>query len=150
MRKDQLSSHIEQLLSKTEKISINSAKDRQHLFSVKGGPKYYSVKVEPQDNPEIRSAAIASGLMNLWLTYTPGSPDPTQGESYSTLKYGEELAYRETIDMGMLYKDSFGICVPHIANMFYYYGGWSSKIEGSVKPVEGELLAYTVGFHDTM
>jgi hypothetical protein len=28
--------------------------------------------------------------------------------------------------------------------MFYYYGGWSSKIEGSVKPVEGELLAYTV------
>jgi aldehyde dehydrogenase (NAD+) len=60
------------------------------------------------------------------------------------LKYGEELAYRETVNMGMLYKDSFGICVPHIANMFYYYGGWSSKIEGSVKPVEGELLAYTV------
>jgi aldehyde dehydrogenase (NAD+) len=38
------------------------------------------------------------------------------------LKYGEELAYRETIDMGMLYKHSIGICVPHIANMFYYYG----------------------------
>lgn len=59
------------------------------------------------------------------------------------LKYGEELAYRETIDMGMLYKHS--IATTHTAaNMFYYYSGWSSKIEGSVKPVDGEFLTYTL------
>jgi len=59
------------------------------------------------------------------------------------LKYVEELAYLETIDMGMLYKHS--LATTHFAaNMFYYYSGWSSKIEGSVKSVDGEFLTYTL------
>lgn len=62
---------------------------------------------------------------------------------------GDELAYRESIDMGMLYRDSQGWGIPHIANLFRYYAGWATKIEGSVKPAEGvgyrkELMAYTL------
>ncbi len=62
---------------------------------------------------------------------------------------GDELAFRESIDMGMLYRDAKGWGIPHIANMFRYYAGWATKIEGSVKPAEGvgyrkELMAYTL------
>ena len=63
-------------------------------------------------------------------------------------KYAEELAYREAIDMGKLYTDALHIDVPHIANMFRYYAGWTTKIEGHVRPVEGwtsqeKIMAYT-------
>ena len=48
----------------------------------------------------------------------------------------EELAYRETIDMGKLYKDALTIDVPHAAKNFRYYAGFAGKIEGAHKPVE--------------
>jgi acyl-CoA reductase-like NAD-dependent aldehyde dehydrogenase len=60
----------------------------------------------------------------------------------------EELAYREVVDMGKLWRDVTRIDIPHIARMFRYYAGWTTKIEGAVKPVEpvghsGELLTFT-------
>lgn len=64
-------------------------------------------------------------------------------------KYAHELAYREAVDMGKLYSDVMMVDVPHIANMFRYYAGWCTKIEGSVKPVapipgqQGHKLAFT-------
>lgn len=62
-------------------------------------------------------------------------------------KYAEELAHREVIDMGKLYSDVTKIEIPHLANMFRYYAGWTTKLEGSVKPVEGipgeDLMAWT-------
>lgn len=62
-------------------------------------------------------------------------------------KYAEELAHREVIDMGKLYSDVKRIEIPHLANMFRYYAGWTTKLEGQVKPVEGNsnehLMAWT-------
>jgi acyl-CoA reductase-like NAD-dependent aldehyde dehydrogenase len=62
-------------------------------------------------------------------------------------KYAEELAHREVIDMGKLYSDVTRIEIPHLANMFRYYAGWTTKLEGNVKPVEGNdhehLMAWT-------
>lgn len=63
--------------------------------------------------------------------------------------YAHELGYRETVDMGKLYKDVTSVDIPHIANMFRYYAGWTTKVEGSVKPVEpvpgqnGNIMAIT-------
>jgi acyl-CoA reductase-like NAD-dependent aldehyde dehydrogenase len=60
-----------------------------------------------------------------------------------------ELAYREAVDMGMLYQDAANVVVPHIANMFRYYSGWPSKLDGAVRRAEplpgegGELMAFT-------
>jgi aldehyde dehydrogenase (NAD+) len=60
-----------------------------------------------------------------------------------------ELAYREAIDMGMLYADAANVVVPHIANMFRYYGGWPSKLDGALRRaeplpgVEEDLMAFT-------
>ncbi|WP_308166556.1 aldehyde dehydrogenase family protein [Nocardia albiluteola] len=60
-----------------------------------------------------------------------------------------ELAYRESVDMGMLYTDARYVAVAHIANMFRYFSGWTTKFDGAVRPAEpvpgqpGELLAYT-------
>jgi aldehyde dehydrogenase (NAD+) len=60
-----------------------------------------------------------------------------------------ELAYRESVDMGMLYQDAATVVVPHIANMFRYYSGWPSKLDGSLRraePLPGvaeHLLAFT-------
>ena len=64
------------------------------------------------------------------------------------LERGEELGYRESLDNGMLYRDAMSIVVPHIANMFHYYAGWATKLEGRAKTVEpvahqGRVLAYT-------
>lgn len=60
----------------------------------------------------------------------------------------EELAYREVVDMGKLWRDVTTIDIPHIAKMFRYYAGWCTKIEGALKTVEpvghdGPVMAYT-------
>ncbi|MGO4291028.1 aldehyde dehydrogenase family protein [Chitinophaga sp. RAB17] len=51
--------------------------------------------------------------------------------------HAEELAFCEAVEIGMLFKDSLNINIPHIVNMFRYYGGWATKLEGRQKPVEG-------------
>ncbi|GAB3220858.1 aldehyde dehydrogenase family protein [Spirosoma arcticum] len=63
-------------------------------------------------------------------------------------KYAEELAVRESTDMGKLYRDVTYVDIPHIANMFRYFAGWTTKLDGSVKSAEGiggdnHLLTYT-------
>ncbi len=64
-------------------------------------------------------------------------------------QHTHELGYRESVDMGKLYRDVTTVDIPHIANMFRYYAGWTTKIEGAVKPVEpvhgqdGHIMAYT-------
>ena len=60
----------------------------------------------------------------------------------------EELAFREVVDMGKLHRDVTTIDIPHIANMFRYYAGWTTKLEGAGKSVEpaghqGRVFAYT-------
>lgn len=63
--------------------------------------------------------------------------------------HADELAYLEAIDMGKLYTDARYVDVPHIANMFHYFAGWTTKLGGDVLPVEpvpgqeGELFAFT-------
>lgn len=59
-------------------------------------------------------------------------------------KYADDLAYRETVDMGMTYSDSRNICAPFIAECFRYYGGWCTKLDGSVRIHEDHRLGYTV------
>lgn len=67
------------------------------------------------------------------------------------LDNAHELAYRETVDMGMLYTDALHVEIPHIANMFHYYAGWATKLAGetpSVEPLtgqDGEVFAFTRG-----
>lgn len=65
------------------------------------------------------------------------------------LDNAHELAYREAVDMGMLYTDALHVEIPHIANMFHYYAGWATKLAGetpSVEPLtgqDGEVFAFT-------
>lgn len=60
------------------------------------------------------------------------------------LVYGEELAYLQAKEMGRLFRDSMSVDVPHLANMFHYYAGWASKIEGAVKQTTRGLHTYTL------
>jgi len=60
------------------------------------------------------------------------------------LKYGEELAFLQAKEMGRLFTDSMTVDIPHLANMFHYYAGWASKIEGSVKQSTKGLHTYTL------
>ncbi len=60
----------------------------------------------------------------------------------------DDLAFREVVDMGKLHRDVTSIDIPHIANMFRYYAGWTTKLEGATKAVEpaghqGRVFAYT-------
>lgn len=65
------------------------------------------------------------------------------------LENAHELAYLEAVDMGKLYTDARNVDVPHIANMFHYYAGWTTKLSGESLPVEplpgqaGEIFAFT-------
>lgn len=59
-------------------------------------------------------------------------------------KYGEELAFLQAREMGRLFTDSMTVDIPHLANMFHYYAGWASKIEGSVKQTVKGLHTYTL------
>lgn len=46
--------------------------------------------------------------------------------------------------MGRLFTDSMAIDIPHMANVFHYFAGWASKIEGSVKQTTKGLHTYTL------
>lgn len=63
----------------------------------------------------------------------------------------ERLAFLETVDSGKPIRDNLAIDVPFIAELFRYYAGAISKIEGTVKPgpgmfapLFGETLNYTL------
>lgn len=58
-------------------------------------------------------------------------------------KYGDELAFLQAKEMGRLFRDSISIDIPHLVNMFRYYAGWASKIEGAVKQTTKGLFTYT-------
>lgn len=60
------------------------------------------------------------------------------------LKYGEELAFLQAKEMGRLFTDSMAIDIPHLSNVFHYFAGWASKIEGSVKQTTKGLHTYTL------
>ncbi len=60
------------------------------------------------------------------------------------LKYGEELAFLQAKEMGRLFTDAIAVDIPHLANMFHYFAGWASKIEGSVKQTVKGLHTYTL------
>lgn len=57
---------------------------------------------------------------------------------------GEELAFLQAIEMGRLFTDSMTVDIPHIANIFHYFAGWASKLEGSVKQTVKGMHAYTL------
>jgi acyl-CoA reductase-like NAD-dependent aldehyde dehydrogenase len=56
----------------------------------------------------------------------------------------EDLAYHETIDMGMLLRDATQICVPFVAASLRYYAGWSTKIDGSVRIHNAQKIGLTI------
>jgi acyl-CoA reductase-like NAD-dependent aldehyde dehydrogenase len=60
----------------------------------------------------------------------------------------EDLAFREVVDMGKLWRDAMAIDIPHVANMFRYFAGWTTKLDGAVKTVDpvgspGPVTAFT-------
>ncbi len=56
----------------------------------------------------------------------------------------EELAYLETIDCGKPISETMNIEVPITADIFAYYAGAASKIEGETIPVNGNYFNYTL------
>jgi acyl-CoA reductase-like NAD-dependent aldehyde dehydrogenase len=56
----------------------------------------------------------------------------------------DDLAYRETVDMGMLWRDSHDICVPFIAQSLRYYAGWATKLDGAVRINSPEKIGMTL------
>ncbi|MBI3270142.1 MAG: aldehyde dehydrogenase family protein [Planctomycetes bacterium] len=60
------------------------------------------------------------------------------------LKYADELAYLETIDVGKPIAESRNIDIPMVAEVFQYYAGWATKIQGETIPVRGNFFNYTL------
>ncbi len=60
------------------------------------------------------------------------------------MKNADELARLETLDNGKPIFESRYIDIPAAAETFYYYAGFSTKIEGETIPVPGEFLNYTL------
>ncbi|MBX7150915.1 aldehyde dehydrogenase family protein [bacterium] len=60
------------------------------------------------------------------------------------MKYADELAYLETIDCGKPIGETKGIEVPVTADIFAYYAGAATKIEGETIPVSGNFFNYTL------
>jgi acyl-CoA reductase-like NAD-dependent aldehyde dehydrogenase len=60
------------------------------------------------------------------------------------LEYADELAMTESIDNGKPIIESRNIDIPSVAETFFYYAGWCTKIEGETLPVPGNFLNYTL------
>ena len=56
----------------------------------------------------------------------------------------EELARLETLDSGKPIRDSLGVDIPMVSELFHYYAGWATKIEGAVLPTKWPAFTYTV------
>ncbi len=59
-------------------------------------------------------------------------------------KYADELAYLETIDMGKPITFAKTYDVTLLAELYYYYGGIASKIEGSTRTSNSPTFNYTL------
>jgi aldehyde dehydrogenase (NAD+)/phenylacetaldehyde dehydrogenase len=59
-------------------------------------------------------------------------------------KNAEELAYLETIDCGKPISETTNIEIPITADIFAYYAGAATKIEGETIPVNGNFFNYTL------
>ncbi len=59
-------------------------------------------------------------------------------------KCADELAYLETIDCGKPISETKAIEIPVTADIFAYYAGAASKIEGETIPVNGNYFNYTL------
>jgi len=60
------------------------------------------------------------------------------------LQHREELAELETLDQGKPIFESGKIDVPFVAEIFFYYSGWATKIEGATLPNRAGALCYTL------
>jgi aldehyde dehydrogenase (NAD+) len=103
---------------------------------------------EPTDVEDAVFAAKKAFESGPWATMPPSERAKLLFKIADLIEANaEELAFCETLEMGMLYRDSLNVNIPHIINMFRYYGGWATKIEGKQKPVEGwpgeHLFCYT-------
>ncbi len=59
-------------------------------------------------------------------------------------KYNEELGTLETLDNGKPLFESRQVDMPMAAEVFRYYAGWATKIQGETVPVRGPFLHYTL------
>ena len=59
-------------------------------------------------------------------------------------KYNEELGTLETLDNGKPIFESCQVDMPMVAEVFRYYAGWATKIQGETVPVRGPFLHYTL------
>lgn len=103
---------------------------------------------EPADVEEAIRAAKYAFESGPWSTIPPSERAKLLFRIADLIEANaEELAFCETVEMGMLFRDSLNINIPHIVNMFRYYAGWATKLEGAQKPVEGwpgeHLFCYT-------
>ncbi len=60
------------------------------------------------------------------------------------MQYADELAYLETIDAGKPITESRYVDIPMVAELFHYYAGWTTKIQGETIPVSGPFFNYTL------
>jgi acyl-CoA reductase-like NAD-dependent aldehyde dehydrogenase len=60
------------------------------------------------------------------------------------MQHADEVAYLETIDCGKPIAESRHVDVPMVAELFQYYAGWATKIQGETIPVRGPFFNYTL------
>ena len=60
------------------------------------------------------------------------------------LKNLDELARLETLDAGKPISETTRIDIPYSADVFHYYAGAATKIEGATIPVSGPFFNYTI------
>ncbi len=59
-------------------------------------------------------------------------------------QHNEELGTLETLDNGKPIFESCQVDMPMVAEVFRYYAGWATKIQGETVPVRGPFLHYTL------
>lgn len=60
------------------------------------------------------------------------------------LERADEIARLETMDNGKTITESGKIDVPYSADLYFYYGGAATKLEGHTIPVNGPYFCYTL------
>lgn len=114
-------------------IEVENPATGKHLATVSAGQKA---------DIDIAVASSKKALVSWRKTSPSARRDYLLAFAAAIEKHATELASLESLDAGILYRESLGMNVTHVIENLRYFAGWADKVDGETLHIP-EGLAYT-------
>jgi acyl-CoA reductase-like NAD-dependent aldehyde dehydrogenase len=146
---DQINEKVKELTQKWQKIPRKLFIGGEFVRS-KGGKTFETINPANQetlceeDIDSAVSAARSAYQSKDWAQMKPSKrAEIIRHIGDLVREHALELAVTETLDNGKTFNEAFRADLPPSWDIFHYYSGWATKIQGETIPVNGPFLNYT-------